>query len=255
MKIIVKESQIKKIIKEEKKQQLNESLSLLGWIFTLSLGTWAISLVWNLFKKYKKGEISKKVFKRGVSKIKQKDSAGYYNTEEKRYYGNTDEYRTGGVKTTNIVIGDPQASVIAGKSRKANLIGRKAGESNLWYPGADVSWLKNAVRKFPISPEVNNVIICIGTNGGFNPNDDVNGLFGELKGKFPSANFHTVQGSWGKGSNVEVELYNVERYYNNFKNYSNIIGSVGDIGNLKLHPHNPKIRSYDEIANEIDRSL
>jgi hypothetical protein len=255
MKIIITESQIKKVIKEEKKQQLNESLSLLGWIFALSLGPFAVKLVWNLFKKYKKGGLSKKQFKQEVSKIKQKDNTGYYDQQEKSYYNNNDEYRSGGVKTTNIVIGDPQASVIAGKSRKANLIGRKAGESNLWYPGADVSWLKNALRKFPISPEVNNVIICIGTNGGFNPNDDVNGLFGELKGKFPNANFHTVQGSWGKGSNVEVELYNVERYYNNFKNYSNIIGSVGDIGNLKLHPHNPKIRSYDEIANEIDRSL
>jgi len=255
MKIIVKESQIKKIIKEEKKQQLNESLSLLGWIFALSLGPLAVKLVWNLFKKYKKGGLSKKQFKQEVSKIKQKDNTGYYDQQQKSYYNNNDEYRSSGAKTTNIVIGDPQASVIAGKSRKANLIGRKAGETNLWYPGADVSWLKNTLRKFPVSPDVRNVIICIGTNGGFNPNDDVDGLFSELKDKFPNASFHTVQGSWGKGSNVEVELYNVERYYNKFKNYSNIIGSVGDIGDLKLHPHNPKIRSYDEIANEIDRSL
>lgn len=255
MKIIVSESQIKKVVKEEKKQQLNESFGLLGWIFALSLGTWAISLVWELFKKYRSGKITKKQFKQGVSKIKKKDKAGYYDDEDRKYNGYSDEYKRGGVKTPNIVIGDPQASVIAGKSRKANLIGRKAGEATLWYPGADVSWLKNAVRKFPTSPEVRNVIICIGTNGGFNPNDDVNGLFSQLRDKFPNASFYTVQGSWGKGSNVEVELYNVERYYNKFKGYSNVIGSVGDISNLKLHPHNPKIRSYDEIANEIDRTI
>jgi len=262
MKIIVKESQIKEVIKYEEKKQLNESLSLLGWIFTLSLGSLAIDIVSRLYKKYKRGDISKKQLTNKIKDIKRKDNIGYYDYKEKDYeekdykekdYNNF--YIKKGTKKPNIVIGDPQASIVASKSKKANLIGRKPGEGNLWYPGATVSWLKDAIKNFEVSPDVKNVIICIGTNGGFNLNDDVSGLFTQLYNKFPNANFYTVQGSWGKGSNVEVDLQNVEKYYNKFNDYSNIIGSIGDISDLKLHPHNPKIKSYNEIANEIDRII
>lgn len=259
MKIIITESQIKKIIKEEEKELLNENLSLVGWIIALSLGGWALPKVWNLYKKFKKGVISKKQFKTRAKKIK-KIEQNYnqeqkYETEKKYSSSDYNQYYAGGTQKENIAIGDPQAAVLAGKSRKLDVVGSKGGEANLWNYGADVAWLKSALKKFPVSPNVRNVVICIGTNNTFSQSEDISGLFSLLFSRFPNASFHTVQGSWGKGSNVEVELQNVERYYNKFKSYSNIIGSVGDISNLKLHPHNPKIKSYGEIAAEIDRLL
>jgi hypothetical protein len=165
MKFIINQSQLKKIIVEEKKQ-LNESIGIMGVIGLLSLGTFAASLVWELFKKLKKGLISKKHFNSEVKKIKKRDDKGYYDEKsyEKNYYNDQHDVQSysSGIDKKNIVIGDPQASVIAGKSRKGNLIGRKSGESTLWKPGADVNWLISSVKKVPKSPKVSNVIICIG---------------------------------------------------------------------------------------------
>lgn len=259
MKIIITESQIKKIIEEEKKELLNENLSLVGWILALSLGGWALPKVWALYQKYKKGRMSRKQFKTATKKLKKKEETLYQEKQPERKpeysTNNYDQYYAGGTQKENIAIGDPQAAVLAGKSRKLDVVGSKGGESNLWNYGADVNWLKSALKKFPVSPNVRNVVICIGTNNTFSQSEDISGLFSLLFSRFPNASFHTVQGSWGKGSNVEVELKNVERYYNKFKSYSNIVGSVGDISNLKLHPHNPKIKSYGEIAAEVDRLL
>lgn len=255
MKIIIKESQLKKIYEVEEKKILNENF--IGWVLGLGLGWYAIKLIKLFYQKYLSGKISKKQFYSKVKEIKSKDKESKKYSEDS--YKDTYNYKSYetqqiGIKTPNIVIGDPHASVIAGKSRKFNLIGRKSGEGSLWKPGADVTWLKNAARKFPTSPNVKNVAICIGTNDGFNINDPIDSLFDELRSTFPNANFYTIEGSWGKGSLSDIEIDRVDRYYNKFKRYSSVIGSVGDISKLKLRPHDPKIKSYDELAKELDRN-
>ena len=82
--------------------------------------------------------------------------------------------------------------------------------------GKGLSWLKNAVERHKGSTEVKNIAISIGTNGGFNSNDDVKGLVSILKEKFPKAKLFAVKGSWGWGSNKNITDKEVDAYYTKF---------------------------------------
>ena len=117
---------------------------------------------------------------------------------------------------SNIVIGDSQSPRIAKKSNKFNLISNEGSVSSLWMAGKGLSWLKNAVERHKGSTEVKNIAISIGTNGGFNSNDDVKGLVSILKEKFPKAKLFAVKGSWGWGSNKNITDKEVDAYYTKF---------------------------------------
>ena len=117
---------------------------------------------------------------------------------------------------SNIVIGDSQSPRIAKKSNKFNLISNEGSVSSLWMAGKGLSWLKNAVERHTGSTEVKNIAISIGTNGGFNSNDDVKGLVSILKEKFPKAKLFAVKGSWGWGSNKNITDKEVDAYYTKF---------------------------------------
>lgn len=117
---------------------------------------------------------------------------------------------------SNIVIGDSQSPRIAKKSNKFNLISNEGSVSSLWMAGKGLSWLKNAVERHKGSTEVKNIAISIGTNGGFNSNDDVKGLVSILKEKFPKAKLFVVKGSWGWGSNKNITDKEVDAYYTKF---------------------------------------
>jgi hypothetical protein len=106
-------------------------------------------------------------------------------------------YETQYEDAASIVIGDSQTPIIATKSKIATLLGDEGSEKTLWKSGMGVKWLKDAVSKFPMNSRVKNVIIGIGTNGGFNQSDDIPGLMKEIRGAFPSARFFAIQGSWG----------------------------------------------------------
>ena len=77
---------------------------------------------------------------------------------------------------TNIIIGDSLCPLLAAKITNASLLSRDSGEKSLWKGGMGVSWLKDAVSKYRISPNIQNVVVNIGTNGGFKLKDDIKGL-------------------------------------------------------------------------------
>jgi hypothetical protein len=152
----------------------------------------------------------------------------------------------------SIIIGDSQTPFIKKQSIKVELLGDVGGENVLWKGGMGLSWLKNAVTKYPITKDITNVIINIGTNGGFNSKDDVSGLVNELKRVFPNAKLFAVKGSWGWGGNKNVTESKVKDYYDKFSNegvkiLEPAIGSVKDPhGNLPI---------YKEIGKSIDSQI
>lgn len=156
-----------------------------------------------------------------------------------------------GKSELNIVIGDSQAPYVANGSEKFNLISTQGGESSLWLGGKTLSWLLSAVKKHSGSDEVDNIAICIGTNGMFNPNDDISGLINELKKKFPNAKLFVIQGSWGWGGLKNVSEKKVRNYYK-------IFGDKGveiiepPIGNIEPHGNKPV---YKKIGQNLDNSI
>ena len=154
--------------------------------------------------------------------------------------------------TKSIIIGDSQTPFIAKQSQKIKMLGSVGGENVLWKGGIGLKWLKDAVTKYPVSNDVKNVVINIGTNGGFNANEDIAGLIKELKRVFPKSKFYAVKGSWGWGGNKSITEQKVNAYYDKFKNngvtiLNTAIGSVTDPhGNLPI---------YKQIGKEIDNEI
>ena len=154
-------------------------------------------------------------------------------------------------KGKNIIIGDSQTPFIDNQTTKASRLSETPGEQSLWKGGMGLSWLKGAVDKYPVDEDVSNVIVNIGTNGGFNPYEDIDGLFNSLKGKFPNANFYTVKGSWGWGGNSKITESQVNQYYDKFKKYSKVLNPA--IGSVK-DPHG-NLPIYKKIGEAIDNEL
>jgi hypothetical protein len=156
------------------------------------------------------------------------------------------------IKGKSIIIGDSQTPFIAKQSQKIKILGSVGGENVLWKGGMGLKWLKEAVTKYPVSKDVSNVVINIGTNGGFNLKDDISGLVNQLKRVFPNSKLYVVKGSWGWGGNKDKTISQIDSYYNKFKDNSVIvlntaIGSVNDPhGNLPI---------YKEIGKEIDKTI
>jgi hypothetical protein len=81
----------------------------------------------------------------------------------------------------NIIIGDSQSPFVDWGSADFNLISTVGGQSSLWLGGKTLGWLLEAVKVYPGDSTVNNLAICIGTNGGFNKNDKISELVNECK--------------------------------------------------------------------------
>lgn len=153
----------------------------------------------------------------------------------------------------NIIIGDSQTPFVDMNTKKAERISKTPGKSSLWEGGKTVSWLISALEIFEVSPDVKNVIIVIGTNGGFGKflNDDIPTLFKLLREKFPNAKFYAVKGSWGWGGLRKIKESDVNNYYEKFKSQgARIINTP--IGNVEPHSNLPV---YAQIGKEIDSYL
>lgn len=163
----------------------------------------------------------------------------------------TDEEITGEYKS--IIIGDSQTPYLDNATTKANRISKQGGEGSLWEGGKTVSWLIKALKKYPVDKNVENVIICIGTNGGFGKylNDDIKGLFDQLNKKFPNAKFYVVQGSWGWGGLKNIKKSDVTKYYQKYKEYGATIIEP-PIGDIEPHGNKP---IYKTIGDKIDKMI
>jgi hypothetical protein len=91
----------------------------------------------------------------------------------------------------NIVIGDSHGVMIGAKIKngKADPLLSKSG----WF----MRDLLKALSNYPTSPDVSNVFISIGTNGGFTRTDKIEDLVTLLEQKFPNADLYAFKGSYG----------------------------------------------------------
>ena len=152
----------------------------------------------------------------------------------------------------NIIVGDSQTPYITKQSKKVQMLGKVGGENVLWKGGMGLKWLRGAIGKFPTNKSVKNVVINIGTNGGFNQSDSIEGLVTDLRRTFPNAKLHVVQGSWGWGGNKNVTSQKVKAYYDRFATQGvNVIQPA--IGVVKdPHGHLP---IYKEIGSNLDKAI
>lgn len=241
MKIKITEEQFERLIENKiNNGSINEGVfSVLGTIGKYVLGGAAVAYVLKkIMDKFKGKEPTKDEVEKEIEKV----GTQVANSEKSESK----------IDNKNIIIGDSQVPYIDMNTKKASKISTKGGEESLWLGGVGLNWLKNAVKNYKTDNTVKNVIISIGTNGGFNTNEDISGLFDNLKKTFPTANFYVVQGSWGWGGNKDVKQSEVDRYYKVFKNQGATIieppiGKVSD-------PHGD-LSVYSEIGKNIDSKL
>ena len=155
-------------------------------------------------------------------------------------------------KSKNYIIGDSQTPFIDKNSQKVSRIGEEGSKSNLWESGKTLSWLKEAVDEYPESKDVNSIVINIGTNGGFNKNEDIQGLISSIKTKFPNANLYAVKGSWGWGNNKDITQEKVDAYYNKFSNLG--VELIPTAIGVTDNPHG-NLPIYARIGKEIDQKI
>lgn len=144
----------------------------------------------------------------------------------------------------NIIIGDSQTPYIDLHSKKVKKC------VGLWKKGINVPVLIKMVQKYPISPEVKNVIICIGTNDRYK-DLGVGRLVNLICVKFPNSTLYVVQGSWGWGNVKKITYPKVKKYYTNFERLGVTIIKT-PIG--KREPHRDCL-IYKQIGKEIDSLL
>jgi hypothetical protein len=163
-----------------------------------------------------------------------------------------------------IAIGDSQTPYIVQHSSTVKLINKADGIPYLHQTGWTFKQLLEAVQIYPVSDKVKGVVICIGTNGGFNKTDDITTLKLALNRVFPNASkLVVVKGSWNWGNNTaknKVTEKSANEYYELFMKagipYVNI--AIGDMSKYKKYsgaPHNGNIPTYKAIAGAVDKYL
>jgi len=181
--------------------------------------------------------------------FRNKNKSNEMSNEVSNQAGNEVNNQVSVDKSKNYIIGDSQTPLIDRNSQKAKRIGEQGGMQNLWEGGQGLNWLKQAVDKYPTTADVNSIIINIRTNGGFNANENVAGLVGSIRSKFPNAKLYAVKGSWGWGGNKNVTQQKVDIYYDKFSK-SGVTLIPTPIG-VTSNPHN-NIPVYATTGREID---
>ena len=155
-------------------------------------------------------------------------------------------------KSKNYIIGDSQTPLIDKNSQKVSKIGEEGNKANLWKGSMGLAWLKEAVDEYPESKDVNSIVINIGTNGGFNANENIQGLIDSIKSKFPNANLYAVKGSWGWGGNKDITQQKVDAYYDKFSKLG--VELIPTAIGVTDNPHG-NIPIYAQIGKEIDEKI
>ncbi len=168
----------------------------------------------------------------------------------------------------NVLIGDSQTPTVARFAKKAKLIdpeGKGEKPEYLQKTGWTLKQLDEELVKFKPSPDVKNVIVCLGTNDGYTISIQPQTFITHLKTAFPSATgFYMVQGSWGWGDYLvaakKPEYGSAEKpsffktYYQKFQaaGFTLIDPPIGywDAG----HP-GPSTPSFKQIGAAIDSAL
>jgi len=121
---------------------------------------------------------------------------------------------------------------------------------SLWKGGIGVDKLTSMVLNYKTSPEIKNVVLCIGTNDNFQTGN-IKQLFKAVKRTFPNATIYVIKGSWGWGGNKTITQQRVNNYYKKYEQQGGIIINPA-IG--KNEPHQ-NLTVYKTIGNKIDTIL
>ena len=144
----------------------------------------------------------------------------------------------------NIIIGDSQTPYIDLNSKKIEKV------VGLWKKGINVPKLTKMVQNHKTSPEIKNVIICIGTNDYYT-DLGVEKLINTIYRTFPNSKLYVVQGSWGWGGLKHITYSKVKKYYTKFESLGVTIIKT-PIGKREPHCNCPV---YKKIGDEIDSLL
>jgi len=144
----------------------------------------------------------------------------------------------------SLIIGDSQTPYIDLHSQK---IEKCIG---LWKSGINVTKLTKMVKNHPVSPEICNIVICIGTNDLY-VDLGIEKLIDIICVKFPNAKIYVVQGSWGWGNLKRTNYIKVKKYYKKFDSLGVTVIKT-PIG--KREPHRD-CSVYKKIGEEIDSLL
>jgi hypothetical protein len=151
----------------------------------------------------------------------------------------------------SIIIGDSQTPFVDNASEKVSRISTTSGMSSLWQGGKTVSWLILALEKYSTDSTVGNVVLCIGTNGGYSSKDNIEKLITLTKEKFPNSKLYAIQGSWGWGGIKDVTETKVRNYYKKYEELGVVIVEP-PIGKIEPHGNKP---IYKVIGKELDKLL
>jgi hypothetical protein len=141
----------------------------------------------------------------------------------------------------HILIGDSQTYLLAKHSTQIKQIKR------LCQSGIGVIELNRKTLKYPVSPTVKTVSICIGVNDGYKDRG-ISILVNTIRRTFPNAHFYIIQGSWGWGTVRRMNQSNLDKYYKHFPG-TIIYPSIG-----KGDPHTDK-KVYKTIMKSLENQI
>lgn len=141
-------------------------------------------------------------------------------------------------------MGDSQTPYIDKHSVKVEKV------RSLWKAGIGVNKLTSMVLNYKTSPEIKNVVLCIGTNDNFQTGN-IKQLFKEVKRTFPNATIYVIKGSWGWGTNRRITEERVNNYYKKYEQQGGIIINPA-IGRNEPHQN---LSVYKTIGNKLDNIL
>jgi len=144
----------------------------------------------------------------------------------------------------NIIIGDSQTPYVDRNSKKVERV------VGLWKGGIDVPVLTKMVQGYKVSPNVQNVFLCIGTNDLY-VDKGIEKLFNSVCVTFPSAKIYVIQGSWGWGGLKRTGYDKIKKYY---KRYEELGGTIIEPPIGKGDPH-CNCPVYNKIGEAIDNIL
>lgn len=109
----------------------------------------------------------------------------------------------------HILIGDSQTYLLARHSTEIKQV------KQLCQPGIGVIELNRKTLKYPVSPAVKSVCVCIRVNDGYKDRG-ISILVNTIRRTFPNACLYIIQGSWGWGKVRRMNQSNLDRYYKQF---------------------------------------
>jgi hypothetical protein len=141
----------------------------------------------------------------------------------------------------HILIGDSQTYLLAKHSTEIKQV------KQLCQPGIGVIELNRKTLKYPVSPAVKSVCVCIGVNDGYKDRG-ISILVKTIKRTFPNARLFIIQGSWGWGTVRRMDQSNLDRYYKQFPG-TIIYPAIG-----KGDPHRNK-KVYKTIMKSLENQI